>query len=240
MFVMFLNYETTSGLIALIVLLMAYCLVVTVPHVFKAWVARKLGDPTATQQGFSSWNPLDHADFVGVICLLLLGLGWGRNVPVTREYIKGPWRTPKIILAYFSDLFAYIALGVIAILVLTLVSGGFTVYHGSHTFLSDLLNYQRLQEIHPSLSSTRVAIALIALSTLFMTVLLGSIQVVINAINYLVDRYYQQIMMSDIPSFVWWVAPMLIMMVSVGFVRWAMIFIMIKLCALGAQCLAFF
>lgn len=237
---MFLNYHTTSGLIIIITLLLAYCLVITVSQVFKAWVARTLGDPTATQQGFSSWNPLDHADFVGVACLLVLGLGWGRRVPITREYISGPWRMAKILLAYFSDVFAYIMLGIGSVLALTLIFEGSTLGLGAHDAMSDILNFHTLQALHPSLSSTKIALGLVALSTLFMSIMLGSIQVVINGFNYLVDRYYNQIVTSGMPVFVWWILPTIVMIMSIGFIQWFMVSAILKLSALSAQFLALF
>ncbi len=237
---MFLNYQTTSGLIIIIPLLLAYCLVVTVSHVFKAWVARTLGDPTATEQGFASWNPLDHADFVGVVCLLVLGLGWGRRVPITREYISGPWRTAKILLAYFSDVFAYIMLGIGSMIALTLLFDGSLLGHGAHDAMSDILNFQKLQSLHPSLSSTKIALGLVALSTLFMSIMLGSIQVVINGFNYFLDRYYHQIVTSGMSALALWILPTLVMIVSIGFIQWFMVCAILKLSALGTQFLALF
>lgn len=42
-----------------------------------AWVATKLGDETPRLQGRLTLNPLNHIDPVGLICLVLLGFGWG-------------------------------------------------------------------------------------------------------------------------------------------------------------------
>lgn len=52
-----------------------------------AWVAMKLGDPTAKYQGRVSLNPMVHLDLMGSICLLVsslagIGLGWAKPVQV--------------------------------------------------------------------------------------------------------------------------------------------------------------
>ena len=46
------------------------------------WMAHKLGDDTAYQQGRLDLNPLAHLDPLGTILLLFTGFGWARPVPV--------------------------------------------------------------------------------------------------------------------------------------------------------------
>ncbi len=47
-----------------------------------AWVATKLGDDTPKMQGRLNLNPLSHTDPVGLLCLILVGFGWGRPVQI--------------------------------------------------------------------------------------------------------------------------------------------------------------
>lgn len=47
-----------------------------------AWVATKLGDDTPRLQGRLNLNPLSHTDPVGLLCLLLVGFGWGKPVEI--------------------------------------------------------------------------------------------------------------------------------------------------------------
>jgi Zn-dependent protease len=56
------------------------------------WVALKLGDRTAAQQGRLTLNPLEHFDLVGAIMLLFLGFGWAKPVPINSRYFKKPRR----------------------------------------------------------------------------------------------------------------------------------------------------
>lgn len=47
-----------------------------------AWAADRLGDPTARLAGRMSLNPLRHFDPLGALCMLLVGFGWAKPVPV--------------------------------------------------------------------------------------------------------------------------------------------------------------
>ena len=47
-----------------------------------AWASWKLGDPTAKNAGRLSLNPLHHIDPFGALCMLLVGFGWAKPVPI--------------------------------------------------------------------------------------------------------------------------------------------------------------
>lgn len=47
-----------------------------------AYAATKLGDDTPKLQGRLNLNPLSHTDPVGILCLLLVGFGWGKPVEI--------------------------------------------------------------------------------------------------------------------------------------------------------------
>ncbi len=52
-------------------------------EVGHAYVAYRCGDPTAKILGRLTLNPLKHLDPVGTACMVLLGFGWAKPVPVT-------------------------------------------------------------------------------------------------------------------------------------------------------------
>ena len=78
------------------------------------WIAYKLGDPTAKNQGRLTLNPIRHLDPIGSLALVLTGFGWARPVPVNPFYFKnrkagmaitaaaGP--IANLIIAYFGYL----------------------------------------------------------------------------------------------------------------------------------------
>ena len=47
-----------------------------------AWVANKVGDPTAKNLGRITLNPLNHLDPIGSILILVVGFGWAKPVPI--------------------------------------------------------------------------------------------------------------------------------------------------------------
>ena len=47
-----------------------------------AWASDRLGDPTAKRCGRLSMNPLRHFDPLGALCMILVGFGWAKPVPV--------------------------------------------------------------------------------------------------------------------------------------------------------------
>ena len=76
-------------------------ILLTVPTIFIAltfhevahgWMSYKLGDPTAYNLGRLSLNPIKHLDPIGALCMLLVGVGWAKPVPVNARYYKNPKR----------------------------------------------------------------------------------------------------------------------------------------------------
>jgi Zn-dependent protease len=72
--------------------LLALVLILTVHEFAHAWVALRLGDPTADRAGRVSLNPLKHLDPLGTIMLFLAGIGWGKPVPVDPRNFENPVR----------------------------------------------------------------------------------------------------------------------------------------------------
>ncbi len=54
---------------------------ITIHEAAHAFIAYRLGDPTAKLAGRLTLNPSSHLDPIGTIALLLVGFGWGRPTP---------------------------------------------------------------------------------------------------------------------------------------------------------------
>lgn len=80
-------------LLTLVTTSIALLLAITVHEFSHALVAHNLGDPTARHQGRLSLNPLVHLDPLGTLMLFLVGLGWGKPVPVNPYYLRRGPRT---------------------------------------------------------------------------------------------------------------------------------------------------
>ncbi len=60
----------------------------TIHEFSHAFVANKLGDPTAKSLGRLTFNPLAHFDTYGLFCFLLFGFGWAKPVPINAFNFK--------------------------------------------------------------------------------------------------------------------------------------------------------
>jgi len=83
-----------------LVLLVPVLLFALVFHEYAhAWVANKLGDPTANRMGRLNLNPLSHLDPMGSLMILFVGFGWAKPVPVDTRYLQNP-RTDMMKIAF--------------------------------------------------------------------------------------------------------------------------------------------
>jgi Zn-dependent protease len=78
-------------------LLIALAVCITVHEASHAWVAYKLGDPTAKIAGRVSLNPLRHLDILGTIMIFIAHFGWGKPVPFNYHNLKHPRRDSALI-----------------------------------------------------------------------------------------------------------------------------------------------
>lgn len=60
----------------------------TLHELAHGYVALRLGDPTAKNQGRLTMNPLKHLDPIGVLAFILIRIGWAKPVPVNPVYFK--------------------------------------------------------------------------------------------------------------------------------------------------------
>lgn len=72
------------------VILMIPILLIALPfHEYAhAFVAYKMGDPTAKDAGRLNLNPLKHLDILGTLMMLVARVGWAKPVPVNSGYFK--------------------------------------------------------------------------------------------------------------------------------------------------------
>ena len=89
------NFYMLEGFIQRIILIAPpVLLALTVHECAHAWVAYRMGDPTAKMLGRITLNPIKHLDPFGTIALFLSGMfGWAKPVPINprnfRDYSKG-------------------------------------------------------------------------------------------------------------------------------------------------------
>lgn len=69
-------------------LIIALLIALTVHEFGHAFVANRLGDPTASSMGRLSLNPARHLTPVGTLMIFLIGFGWGKPVPVDYRRLR--------------------------------------------------------------------------------------------------------------------------------------------------------
>ncbi|MBQ6569910.1 MAG: site-2 protease family protein [Clostridia bacterium] len=82
--------------IVLRLLVKLFVLVAILPlHEFAhGWMAKKMGDRTAQMLGRLTLNPIKHLDYIGALCMLVVGFGWAKPVPINPENFK--WKNKKL------------------------------------------------------------------------------------------------------------------------------------------------
>lgn len=70
---------------------------ITIHEYAHAWMADRLGDPTARLAGRLTLNPLAHLDPIGTLMLLIFRFGWGKPVPIDPFNLRHPRRDAAVI-----------------------------------------------------------------------------------------------------------------------------------------------
>ena len=85
------------GLLAFLIVFSMLIVCITIHEFLHAFIASKLGDPTAKASGRVTLNPLAHLDPVGTLLLALVGFGWGKPVPFNLNFLRSPKRDAALI-----------------------------------------------------------------------------------------------------------------------------------------------
>ncbi len=111
-----MNFQT------IILILPPILLALTFHEFMHGYVAYRLGDTTARDQGRLTFNPIAHLDPIGTLMIFLVHFGWAKPVPVNPYNLNDP----KKDLVYISAAgpLANLSLALISGLLLRVVRGG--------------------------------------------------------------------------------------------------------------------
>ena len=87
-----MNFDINSFIQQLIIQAPPFLFALTVHELAHGYVAWRLGDPTAKNEGRLTLNPLKHLDPLGVLAFIIMKIGWAKPVPVNPRYFKNPQR----------------------------------------------------------------------------------------------------------------------------------------------------
>ena len=82
--------DIKDAIITLLMWLPIILLSLSLHEAAHAFLAYKLGDPTARNLGRLTLNPVKHLDPFGFLSMLLIGIGWANPVPINARNFKNP------------------------------------------------------------------------------------------------------------------------------------------------------
>ena len=117
-----MNQNVALAVFELVVLVLS----ISLHDAAQAWMANRLGDPTARMLGRISLNPVKHADVLGTLIWPVLFifqsplvLGWGKPVPITTRNFRRPGRDEMVV--YLTGIVAHLVAAVVFLLVLVVL-----------------------------------------------------------------------------------------------------------------------
>lgn len=122
---MITSHQLALALSTFIAALLAYGITMIFSGFIQAWIAKKLGDDTAEEAGFLSFNPLVYVDAVGFIFFMLIGFGWGRTVPINPYNFTGRFKYLELIVTYAIRPFATAIIACGSLMMLVALLGGY-------------------------------------------------------------------------------------------------------------------
>lgn len=90
-------YQFLSSPITFLYWFLAFGISLSVHEAAHAWMADRLGDPTAKLSGRLTLNPFAHIDPLGTLMLLIFRFGWGKPVPFDPYNLRNPRRDAGLI-----------------------------------------------------------------------------------------------------------------------------------------------
>lgn len=188
-----MTLHTAEMLISIITFFIAYLVVITISNVFRTWVAAEMGDDTGMRLGFLTFNPMVHIDPIGLFFLFYFYFGWGRMVPINPLLIQEPHRTLKLAVAYLSDSFMHFLLSLVGIIALLAIFDVNIITVMRYMVLTYNVSHLPIANMYPEVSSLAISIGFIVFAFVYLNVVLGVLNFIINFSNYLLfvlaDRY---------------------------------------------------
>jgi len=87
-----MDFDFASFMRQLIIQAPPLLFALTIHELAHGYVAWRLGDPTAKNEGRLTLNPLKHLDPLGVLAFIIMKIGWAKPVPVNPRYFRHPQR----------------------------------------------------------------------------------------------------------------------------------------------------
>ena len=129
-------YSGMDLLIICVAFIIVILFALTIHEFAHSYVAMTQGDYTSRYFGRLSLNPFKHIDPIGFLCLILLGFGWAKPVPINSTKFKN----------YKKGLFLTSIAGVCANFICSFLCAGLLVLCFKNTNISELSNLSYIKQ----------------------------------------------------------------------------------------------
>jgi hypothetical protein len=132
----------------------------------EAEIAVAAGDDTPEETGFLSWDPFTFVDIAGFICVILLGMGWGRTVPFNPHNVTSKNKLSTALLVYMSQPLASLILVFVSLIATIMLIGRFFTEQLVHADLTNTVRgipFQFLSQNYPYASPVTLTCATLLL-----------------------------------------------------------------------------
>lgn len=183
-----MSWQNVEFIIGTISLIFAYFFSVTVVGAAEGAVAEWSGDDTAKQANFLSGNPFAYLDFVGFICTMLIGFGWGRTLPFNPNHVPEPHKMRKVFLVYMAQPFFSLILALCALTTNVFLVGPHSLQFAFwNNMLSRSMNVplHQLSIMYPDSSSIILVFVVILLSIISLNTFIATWSLINNAFHYI-------------------------------------------------------
>lgn len=110
----------------------------TIHEFAHAYIAYKLGDNTAKNQGRLTLNPISHLDPIGTILLVIAKFGWAKPVPVDPRNFKNPKK--DMLLVAIAGPISNIITAIFSAVFLKLIFSNLESLQNSFSFIEPLMS----------------------------------------------------------------------------------------------------
>lgn len=113
------NLTAQEAVVIFLITIVAFFISLAVHEFAHGFTAVKMGDPTPKLAGRVTLNPFKHISLSGLLCFVLLGVGWAKPMPINllnfKKYRKG------IRLTSIAGILANFILGLICAIIFALI-----------------------------------------------------------------------------------------------------------------------
>lgn len=116
-----LTTDPVGFIVYMLYFAVAVLLTLMLHEIAHGYVAYRCGDPTAKMLGRLTLDPRKHLDPIGTICLVLLGFGWAKPVPVNPRNFRGNYRRDDFLVS-IAGVVTNLTLFIVTLFIATLIN----------------------------------------------------------------------------------------------------------------------